>query len=96
MSKFDFSKCTFNEDNKSDPLLVVWLVWVWMPARHGRRDYFTLRSVSLTERHAEYAKRTAQSDINGCKVYIERTIAEHLFAENMFNHISGFDLPPEA
>lgn len=92
MKKFDFSKCTFNDD-KEGPLLVVWLVWVWMPMRGSEKGYFTLRSVSLSERHAEYVKATAKKDIYGCKVNIEKTVAEHFFGANMFHRIDGNEPP---
>lgn len=81
-----------------DGLLVVWLVWVWMPKGYhdSKQGFFQLRSVSLTKGHANYAKNTAKNDHPSWKVLVEESRAEHLFGESFgnFDRQDG-DEPPD-
>ena len=70
-----------------DDLLVVYLVWVWHPS-----GWFSLRSVSLTPRHALYAKQSAKSENARCKVLVEETTAEHMFGLSL-GKASGMEPP---
>jgi hypothetical protein len=70
-------------------LLVVYLVWSWRREVSG--GWFQLESVSLTKRHAEYAKECAKR--RGFKVVVEESVAEHLLGYSMTSKQSGFEPP---
>jgi len=72
-------------------LLIVYLVWAWKKTRESDVGLYQLRAVSLTKRHAGYAKAVAKAD--GCKVVVEQSWAEHLYGLSMLGVQSGEEPP---
>lgn len=67
--------------------LRIYLVWTFDPDRRG----FSLESVSLSGKHAAYAKAVAKG--KGLKVVVEKRIAEHLFGGTL--GIQSGEEPPD-